>query len=181
MGGGRGGDGSGARARPRRASDTERKRRRTPRRRARLDGRGYHPVGYYSKEKYSEVGYNLACILAFPPYQRKGYGRFLIAFSYALSRKEHKVGAPEKPLSPRSGAVAAPARGLRSRPSGVDPVPPPPGDLGHIAYRSYWAATLLATVKRLPKDATNVSIMELSKATSIMADDVVATGAARAG
>ena len=64
-----------------------------------IDDRGYHPVGYYSKEKYSEVGYNLACILAFPPYQRKGYGRFLIAFSYALSRRESKVGAPEKPLS----------------------------------------------------------------------------------
>ena len=24
-----------------------------------VDERGYHPVGYYSKEKYSDVGYNL--------------------------------------------------------------------------------------------------------------------------
>jgi GNAT superfamily N-acetyltransferase len=39
---------------------------------------GFHPVGYYSKEKYSDVGYNLACILTFPSHQRKGYGRFLI-------------------------------------------------------------------------------------------------------
>ncbi|EGB02746.1 hypothetical protein AURANDRAFT_34939 [Aureococcus anophagefferens] len=112
-----------------------------------LDDRGYHPVGFYSKEKYSEVGYNLACILAFPPYQRKGYGRFLIAFSYALSVKEKKVGAPEKPLS----------------------------DLGHIAYRSYWAATLLGALSKLPADAPQISVMELSKATSIMADDVAAT------
>ena len=36
------------------------------------DDRGYHPVGYYSKEKYSDVGYNLACILTFPCHQRKG-------------------------------------------------------------------------------------------------------------
>ncbi|KAH8050156.1 histone acetyltransferase [Aureococcus anophagefferens] len=110
-----------------------------------LDDRGYHPVGFYSKEKYSEVGYNLACILAFPPYQRKGYGRFLIAFSYALSVKEKKVGAPEKPLS----------------------------DLGHIAYRSYWAATLLGALSKLPADAPQISVMELSKATSIMADDAL--------
>lgn len=32
------------------------------------------------QEKHSEEGYNLACILTLPPYQRKGYGKFLIAF-----------------------------------------------------------------------------------------------------
>lgn len=31
-----------------------------------VDDRGFHPVGYFSKEKYSDVGYNLACILTFP-------------------------------------------------------------------------------------------------------------------
>jgi hypothetical protein len=62
-----------------------------------VDERGFHPVGYYSKEKYSDVGFNLACILTFPCHQRKGYGRFLIDFSYELSKKEEKVGSPEKP------------------------------------------------------------------------------------
>ena len=42
------------------------------------DKRGFHIVGYYSKEKYSEQGFNLACILTLPAYQRRGYGRFLI-------------------------------------------------------------------------------------------------------
>jgi len=32
------------------------------------------------QEKHSEESYNLACILTLPPYQRKGYGKFLMAF-----------------------------------------------------------------------------------------------------
>jgi hypothetical protein len=31
-------------------------------------------VGYFSKEKQSEEGYNLACILTLPAYQRKVCG-----------------------------------------------------------------------------------------------------------
>jgi GNAT superfamily N-acetyltransferase len=48
-------------------------------------------VGYFSKEKNSEEGYNLACILTLPCYQKKGYGKFLISFSYELSKLEGKV------------------------------------------------------------------------------------------
>ena len=48
---------------------------------------GYHPVGYFSKEKETkesnrECNNNLSCIMVFPEYQRKGYGKFLIDFSY---------------------------------------------------------------------------------------------------
>ena len=35
--------------------------------------------------RFSADDYNLACILTLPPYQRKGYGRFLISFSYEVS------------------------------------------------------------------------------------------------
>lgn len=41
------------------------------------------------QEKHSEESYNLACILTLPPYQRKGYGKFLIAFcklSFSVKR-----------------------------------------------------------------------------------------------
>lgn len=111
-----------------------------------VDDRGFHPVGYYSKEKYSDVGYNLACILTWPAHQRKGYGRFLIAFSYELSKKEEKVGSPEKPMS----------------------------DLGQQAYKPYWASTIVDFLLN-QSDESSLSIMDASKKTSIMAEDIVFT------
>ena len=55
-----------------------------------VDDDGKHIVGYFSKEKHSNEGYNLACILTFPPYQRKGYGKLLISISYELTKREGK-------------------------------------------------------------------------------------------
>lgn len=64
-----------------------------------VDDRGAHIVGYFSKEKVSAEEYNLACILTFPQYQAQGYGKFIISLSYELSKREQKQGSPEKPLS----------------------------------------------------------------------------------
>lgn len=97
------------------------------------DEYGYHLVGYFSKEKNSDLGYNLACILTLPCHQRKGYGRFLIQFSYELSKKEQKVGSPEKPLS----------------------------DLGLLSYRSYWSWVLLGILRDC-KDGDEMSILQLA-------------------
>jgi len=113
------------------------------------DKRGYHPVGYFSKEKYSEMGYNLACILTFPSAQRKGYGRFLIAFSYELSKKEGKFGSPEKPLS----------------------------DLGNLSYRSYWAGVVLGLLKNhaAQREEEEITVDTMARITSIVHGDLLLT------
>lgn len=46
---------------------------------------------------------NLACILIFPPWQRQGLGKILMGVSYELSRREGRIGGPERPLSELGG------------------------------------------------------------------------------
>lgn len=110
-----------------------------------IDRNGCHIVGYFSKEKESPDGNNVACILILPPFQRKGYGKLLIGFSYELSRREGVVGSPEKPLS----------------------------DLGRLSYRSYWAYTLLEMMRDC-RTATQ-SIRELSEMSGITQEDIIYT------
>lgn len=110
-----------------------------------MDEHGHHIVGYFSKEKVSEPGYNLACILTLPCHQRKGYGRFLIQFSYELSKIEKRVGHPEKPLS----------------------------DLGLLSYRSYWSWVILGLLLSWTED--EISIADILKHTSIRVEDIIAT------
>ena len=79
------------------------------------DNKGSHIVGYFSKEVTPYTEYNLACIMVLPPYQRSGYGQFLISLSYFFSKNEGRICTPEVPLS----------------------------DLGRLSYKSYWSSTLL--------------------------------------
>ncbi|CAG8597832.1 1339_t:CDS:2, partial [Racocetra persica] len=55
--------------------------------------------GRKNKEKRSQGNHNVSCILILPIHQRKGYGNLLIEFSYLLTKRENKIGSPEKPLS----------------------------------------------------------------------------------
>ncbi|CAK7208372.1 SAS complex subunit [Sporothrix curviconia] len=71
-------------------------------------------VGFFSKEKMSWDNNNLACILVFPPWQRKGLGALLMGISYEISRREAVLGGPEKPIS----------------------------DLGKKGYKRFWGAEI---------------------------------------
>lgn len=79
-----------------------------------LPPRKHQIVGFFSKEKLSWDNNNLACILVFPPWQRKGLGVLLMAVSYEISKREGMLGGPEKPIS----------------------------DLGKKGYKRFWAGEI---------------------------------------
>ncbi|KAL8907638.1 MAG: hypothetical protein Q9207_001290 [Kuettlingeria erythrocarpa] len=111
------------------------------------DAHGCHLVGYFSKEKESAEGYNVACILTLPQYQRKGFGKLLIAFSYELSKREGKLGSPEKPLS----------------------------DLGLLGYRAFWAETVVDLLTDEAREKGECSVEELGGLTAMTTGDVLHT------
>ncbi|KAI0077895.1 hypothetical protein K474DRAFT_1661128 [Panus rudis PR-1116 ss-1] len=87
-----------------------------------VDHTGARFVGYFSKEKRSPKDYNVSCIMTLPVRQRQGWGNLLIDFSYLLSKKEHRAGSPEKPLSA----------------------------LGALGYKNYWTLALMRYLQTAP-------------------------------
>uniref|UniRef100_A0A8D8H269 histone acetyltransferase n=1 Tax=Culex pipiens TaxID=7175 RepID=A0A8D8H269_CULPI len=106
------------------------------------DRKGYHLVGYFSKEKHCQQKYNVSCIMTMPQYQRQGFGRFLIDFSYLLSREEGQPGTPEKPLS----------------------------DLGRVTYHAYWRSVVLEYLHT--NRSRFVTLKSISLETGIVIADV---------
>ncbi|EME78306.1 uncharacterized protein MYCFIDRAFT_199541 [Pseudocercospora fijiensis CIRAD86] len=115
------------------------------------DDQGHHLIGYFSKEKESAEGYNVACILTLPQFQRKGYGGLLIQFSYELSKIEGKLGSPEKPLS----------------------------DLGLLGYRAYWQEVivelLLERESETPGSSAFISVEDIGATLAMTTNDVLHT------
>lgn len=109
------------------------------------DQKGCHIVGYFSKEKLCQQKYNVSCIMIMPQYQRQGFGRFLIDFSYLLTRQEGQAGSPEKPLS----------------------------DLGRLSYLAYWKSVILEYLYKHPDK--HISVKGISRATGMCPHDIAAT------
>ncbi|XP_029689891.1 histone acetyltransferase KAT6B isoform X2 [Takifugu rubripes] len=109
------------------------------------DEKGCHLVGYFSKEKLCQQKYNVSCIMIMPQYQRQGFGRFLIDFSYLLTRQEGQAGSPEKPLS----------------------------DLGRLSYLAYWKSVILEYLYKHPDK--HISVKGISRATGMCPHDIAST------
>lgn len=106
------------------------------------DRKGCHLVGYFSKEKHCAQKYNVSCIMTMPQYQRQGFGRFLIDFSYLLSREEGQPGTPEKPLS----------------------------DLGRVSYHAYWKSVVLEYLYR--NRGKPIIIQDIANKTGLYVPDI---------
>lgn len=89
---------------------------------------------------------NLACILIFPPWQRKGFGKILMGISYELSRLEGRFGGPEKPLS----------------------------ELGRIGYLKFWQARVANAILKT-RNKTTLSIEEIAETCWMLAEDIIST------
>ncbi|RKF80599.1 Histone acetyltransferase KAT8 [Golovinomyces cichoracearum] len=101
-------------------------------------------VGFFSKEKMSWDNNNLACILIFPPWHRKGLGSLLIGISYAISKRENIIGGPERPIS----------------------------DSGMKGYHGFWGREIARFLLNQDKDINPcVDIETISRETWISPDD----------
>lgn len=113
------------------------------------DHLGCHFTGYFSKEKYEPDVNNLSCIMTLPCFQEKGYGRFLIDLSYALSRREGWNGGPEQPLS----------------------------DLGKKAYGGYWKNTIAISLVKMKNQieygGEGICVGDIADDTGINSHDVL--------
>ena len=87
---------------------------------------------------------NLACILIFPPWQRKGLGKILMGVSYELSKREGRIGGPEKPLS----------------------------ELGRKGYMKFWEARIARALLGMKKE-TRTTVEKIAEACWILPEDVV--------
>jgi len=88
---------------------------------------------------------NLACILIFPPWQRQGLGKILMGASYELSKREGRLGGPEKPLS----------------------------ELGRKGYIKFWEARVANAILGM-KIKSTMTVEELATRCWLLPEDAIA-------
>ncbi|CAG8562123.1 6810_t:CDS:2 [Rhizophagus irregularis] len=102
----------------------------------------FHPPG---NQIYKDEVENLAVFeIDGERQQTYCYGRFLIAFSYTISKMQDKVGAPEEPLS----------------------------DLGLLTYQQYWIEAITELLLKANEANEEISIDDIAYQTGIAQKDV---------
>lgn len=110
--------------------------------------KGNIPMGFFSKDLFSYNRDNLACILVFPPYQKKRLGTMLIDFSYRLSKNEGILAGPELPLSP----------------------------FGLVCYLKFWSFSIIwYLTKGELSGCDQVSLTQIAEVTGIRINEVIMT------
>lgn len=87
---------------------------------------------------------NLACILIFPPWQCRGFGKVLMGISYELSKREGRIGGPEKPLS----------------------------ELGRKGYTRFWEATVARFILGM-RGTSALTVGEIARSCWVLPEDVI--------
>lgn len=107
-------------------------------------------VGYFSKERHTDVNNNVSCIVVFPAYQGRGYGQYLIDYSRdksatyrttcaCLNRAMHALLCfLWRPCSFFSVGYA-----LTRREGKAGGPETPLSDLGFAAYAKYWMEVII--------------------------------------
>ncbi|SCU87111.1 LADA_0E02058g1_1 [Lachancea dasiensis] len=106
------------------------------------------PMAFFSKDLISFQENNLACILTFPPYQRRGLATLLMDFSYKISQRDGLISGPEQPLSP----------------------------FGLVSYLKYWSALICHQfVEGELSGESRVSLDDIASATGMRTGDILMT------
>lgn len=128
-------------------------------------------VGFFSKEKISWDGNNLACILILPPWQSMGFGQILMGASYELSRRDGKPGGPEKRRLRDSRLKIFTRKETKMLIMFFNIAL---SELGYRSYLSFWSATIARFLLAQP-DGASLSVQDISDMTFILPEDITST------
>jgi histone acetyltransferase MYST1 len=110
-----------------------------------VDDHGAHIVGYFSRISEWIDPTIISHILVLPPFQGRGFGGLMIAIAYEIAYRQGIIGGPKYPL----------------------------GDLGRVAFKSFWIARVCLALEEEIEEIETVQ--DIADLTAIRISDVVET------